>query len=56
MIDLIWKKHGLDLRLSLYECLPTGDCAGFIEVVTKSEALANIQKSHAGGGFKVCGN
>jgi len=51
VIDRVWKKHGLDLRLSLYECLPTGDCAGFIEVVPKAEALATIQKTHAGGGI-----
>tara|TARA_R110002050_G_scaffold122876_1_gene241443 strand:- start:576 stop:1421 length:846 start_codon:yes stop_codon:yes gene_type:complete len=51
VIDRLWKKHGLDLRLSLYECLPTGDCAGFIEVVSRAEALATIQKTHAGGGI-----
>ncbi len=51
VIDSIWKKNGLDLRLSLYECLPTAECAGFIEVVPRSEALATIQKTHAGGGI-----
>jgi len=52
VIDMIWKRHGLDLRLSLYEVRSTGDCAGLIEVVTQSEALATIQKTHAGGGLK----
>lgn len=44
IMDNIWQQAGLDLRLLPYGCLSTGMRLGFIEVVRKSETIANIQK------------
>ncbi|XP_066475481.1 phosphatidylinositol 4,5-bisphosphate 3-kinase catalytic subunit beta isoform [Tiliqua scincoides] len=43
LMDLLWKEAGLDLRMSPYGCLATGDHSGLIEVVSKSETIADIQ-------------
>lgn len=43
LMDLLWKEAGLDLRISPYGCLATGDHSGLIEVVSKSETIADIQ-------------
>ncbi|KAJ6669307.1 hypothetical protein lerEdw1_008116 [Lerista edwardsae] len=43
LMDLLWKEAGLDLRLSAYGCLATGDHSGLIEVVSTSETIADIQ-------------
>jgi phosphatidylinositol-4,5-bisphosphate 3-kinase len=39
-----WKKEGLNLELSPYGCIATGDEQGMIEVVLNSETMANITK------------
>ena len=44
IMDNIWQQEGLDLRLLPYGCLSTGHRIGFIEIVRKSETIANIQK------------
>lgn len=44
-----WEREGLDLRLSPYGCVATGDELGFIEVVLNSDTTANITKNYAGG-------
>ena len=44
-----WEREGLDLRLSPYGCVATGDELGFIEVVLNSDTTANITKKYAGG-------
>ena len=44
-----WEREGLDLRLSPYGCVATGDELGFIEVVLNSDTTANITKTYAGG-------
>ncbi|KAJ7324908.1 hypothetical protein JRQ81_017928 [Phrynocephalus forsythii] len=43
LMDLLWKEAGLDLRMLPYGCLATGDLSGLIEVVSKSETIADIQ-------------
>lgn len=44
IMDNIWQQEGLDLRLLPYGCLSTGNRVGFIEIVRKSNTIANIQK------------
>ncbi|XP_062889212.1 phosphatidylinositol 4,5-bisphosphate 3-kinase catalytic subunit delta isoform [Mobula hypostoma] len=43
LMDVLWKKQGLDYRMIPYACLSTGDKTGVIEVVPHSETIANIQ-------------
>jgi phosphatidylinositol-4,5-bisphosphate 3-kinase len=50
VMDTIWKNHGLDLRMSLYEALPTGDKEGYIEVVPEATTLTGMQKDFGGPG------
>lgn len=52
IMDRLWKKHGLDLHMTLYGCTATGEAAGFIEVVPDCETTASIQKK-AGGASAV---
>uniref|UniRef100_A0A7S0JDC0 phosphatidylinositol 3-kinase n=1 Tax=Calcidiscus leptoporus TaxID=127549 RepID=A0A7S0JDC0_9EUKA len=44
-----WERAGLDLRLSPYSCVATGDEIGFIEIVLNSDTTANISKKYGGG-------
>jgi phosphatidylinositol-4,5-bisphosphate 3-kinase len=44
-----WEREGLDLRLSPYGCVATGDEKGFIEIVLNSDTTANITKRYSGG-------
>ena len=44
----MWKKEGLDLNLTPYGCIATGEEMGMIEVVLESETTANIQKAYGG--------
>ncbi|NXE10361.1 PK3CD kinase, partial [Lophotis ruficrista] len=43
LMDILWKQEGLDLRMTPYGCLSTGDKTGLIEVVMHSDTIANIQ-------------
>ncbi|XP_043849054.1 phosphatidylinositol 4,5-bisphosphate 3-kinase catalytic subunit delta isoform [Dromiciops gliroides] len=43
LMDVLWKQEGLDLRMTPYGCLSTGDRTGLIEVVSHSDTIANIQ-------------
>lgn len=54
IMDRLWKREGLDLKMSLYKCLPTGPAMGMIEVVPEAETTARIQKEAGGimGAFK----
>lgn len=47
-MDSIWKEAGLELQMSIYGCVATGDSCGLIEVVSDSQTTAKIQKE-AGG-------
>jgi phosphatidylinositol-4,5-bisphosphate 3-kinase len=48
LMDNLWKMEGLNLELSPYGCIATGDEEGMIEVVLNANTMANITKS-AGG-------
>ncbi|XP_014479292.1 PREDICTED: phosphatidylinositol 4,5-bisphosphate 3-kinase catalytic subunit delta isoform [Dinoponera quadriceps] len=44
IMDKLWKKEGLDLRMNPYGCISTESRVGMIEVVLNAETIANIQK------------
>ncbi|XP_058790627.1 phosphatidylinositol 4,5-bisphosphate 3-kinase catalytic subunit delta isoform [Phymastichus coffea] len=44
IMDKLWKKEGLDLRMNPYGCISTDNRVGLIEVVLNAETIANIQK------------
>jgi len=48
IMDKLWKKEGLDLKLSPYGCIATGDEIGFIEIVLNSTTTANISQKFYG--------
>jgi len=48
LMDKLWCSNGLNLELSPYRCIATGNEEGMIEVVLNSETMANITKN-AGG-------
>ncbi|XP_035243684.1 phosphatidylinositol 4,5-bisphosphate 3-kinase catalytic subunit delta isoform [Anguilla anguilla] len=45
LMEVLWKKEGLDLRMIPYGCLSTGNKTGLIEVVKNSDTIANIQRN-----------
>uniref|UniRef100_A0A3P9A3E6 phosphatidylinositol-4,5-bisphosphate 3-kinase n=1 Tax=Esox lucius TaxID=8010 RepID=A0A3P9A3E6_ESOLU len=47
LMENLWKKEGLDLRMIPYGCLSTGNKTGLIEVVKNSETIANIQRNNS---------
>ncbi|XP_057683450.1 phosphatidylinositol 4,5-bisphosphate 3-kinase catalytic subunit delta isoform isoform X2 [Corythoichthys intestinalis] len=47
LMENLWKKEGLDLRMIPYGCLSTGNKMGFIEVVKNSDTIANIQRNNS---------
>jgi len=48
IMDKLWKMEGLDLRLSAYGCISTGNDIGMIEIVINADTTAHISKM-AGG-------
>jgi phosphatidylinositol kinase/protein kinase (PI-3 family) len=48
LMDKFWKQEGLNLELSPYGCIATGNDEGMIEVVLGADTMANITKN-AGG-------
>lgn len=44
IMDRLWKKEKLDLRMSPYKCISMEHRIGMIEVVLNAETIANIQK------------
>lgn len=53
LMDKIWVRAGLDLRLITYQVLATGEEQGMVEVVTESATLRQIQTEHGlTGSFK----
>eukprot|EP00029_Vermamoeba_vermiformis_P008360 TRINITY_DN3889_c0_g1_i1.p1 TRINITY_DN3889_c0_g1~~TRINITY_DN3889_c0_g1_i1.p1 ORF type:complete len:1634 (-),score=443.27 TRINITY_DN3889_c0_g1_i1:6-4907(-) len=52
LMDQMWLNEGLDLKMSPYHCVETGNETGMIEVVLNAETTAGIQKQY-GGGFKA---
>uniref|UniRef100_A0A8C9WF21 phosphatidylinositol-4,5-bisphosphate 3-kinase n=1 Tax=Scleropages formosus TaxID=113540 RepID=A0A8C9WF21_SCLFO len=47
LMEILWKKEGLDLRMIPYGCLSTGNKTGLIEVVKNSDTIANIQRNNS---------
>lgn len=52
LMDNMWLKEGLDLKMVHYRCVSTGPEVGWIEVVENSATCADIQKK-AGGVSEV---
>jgi hypothetical protein len=42
IMDNIWRREGLDLKMIPYTCVSTGDEIGMLEIVTSSNTIANI--------------
>uniref|UniRef100_A0A8D3DUP7 phosphatidylinositol-4,5-bisphosphate 3-kinase n=1 Tax=Scophthalmus maximus TaxID=52904 RepID=A0A8D3DUP7_SCOMX len=47
LMETLWKREGLDLRMIPYGCLSTGNKMGLIEVVENSDTIANIQRNNS---------
>ncbi|KAF4532859.1 hypothetical protein B566_EDAN001462 [Ephemera danica] len=43
IMDKLWLKEGLDLKMLTFACVPTGHKRGMIEMVTNAETLRKIQ-------------
>lgn len=52
-VDALWIKNGLDLRMSPYRCVSTGNELGMLEIVTAANTIANIQKGSGGYAGKI---
>lgn len=53
IMDRLWLRQGLDLKIITFSCLATGPKRGIIELVTESETLRKIQVSYGlTGSFK----
>uniref|UniRef100_A0A1Y1L4Z2 Uncharacterized protein n=1 Tax=Photinus pyralis TaxID=7054 RepID=A0A1Y1L4Z2_PHOPY len=53
IMDKMWLRQGLDLKMVTFLCIPTGNKRGMIEMVTKAETLRKIQVEHGlTGSFK----
>ncbi|KCV71632.1 hypothetical protein H696_01050 [Fonticula alba] len=48
LMDKMWKRHGLDLRMLPYGCISLGDQVGMIEVVLNAETVSDIQFMYGG--------
>ncbi len=47
-LNRVWQLDGLDMRMTLYDVLPTGAARGFIQVVPNTKTTAELQQA-AGG-------
>ena len=45
IMDKLWLKDGLDMRIVTFKCVPTGNKQGLVEMVTDSKTLREIQIS-----------
>lgn len=53
VMDKLWKQAGLDMCMSPYGCISTGDEIGMLEIVLNSATLANIvASSRSESGYK----
>lgn len=43
LMDKMWLKEGLDLKMVTFQCIPTGDKKGIIEMITNADTLRMIQ-------------
>ncbi|XP_028968008.1 phosphatidylinositol 4-phosphate 3-kinase C2 domain-containing subunit alpha [Galendromus occidentalis] len=46
IMDKLWLKEGLDLRIITFECVATGKNEGMVEVVSEAETLRKIQTEY----------
>ena len=54
VMNKLWLNDGLDLRMMLYDVLPTGPMSGLIEIVPNSSTFREIHIKHGlTGSFKV---
>jgi phosphatidylinositol-4-phosphate 3-kinase len=53
VMDKLWLKDGLDMKMITFKCVPTGDKQGLVEMVTEAKTLKEIQVS---GGRGVTGS
>lgn len=53
LMENLWKKEDLDLRMIPYGCLSTGNKMGLIEVVKSSDTIANIQQNNSNSAGKT---
>ena len=42
VMNMQWQKEGLDMKMSLYDCISTGDERGLLQVVLKASTLGSI--------------
>ena len=50
-MDRLWHAEGLDLCMSAYRCVATGDGVGMLEIVGNAMTLAAIVSKSVGRGF-----
>jgi phosphatidylinositol-4,5-bisphosphate 3-kinase len=50
-MDRLWRAEGLDLCISPYRCVATGDGVGMLEIVRNASTLASIVSGSVPGGF-----
>ena len=48
LMDNVWKDSGLDLHMIPYGCVATGEGVGMIEIVLKSDTIANLTRKDGG--------
>ena len=48
-MDSMWKDAGIDMHMSIYGCISTGDRTGMIQVVGNAATLASIVAGSSGG-------
>ena len=53
VMDKLWLKEGLDMKMITFGCVPTGDRQGLVEMVTEAKTLKDIEVS---GGRGVMGS
>ena len=45
VMDKLWLKENLDLKMVTFSCVPTGDRQGMLEMITEAKTLREIQAS-----------
>lgn len=50
IMDLLWKKDGMDMKMSPYKCVSTGYMAGMLEIVLDSATIAHVVELSIGEG------
>ena len=43
LMDKLWLREGLDLKMVTFACVPTGHRHGMVELVTEAKTLREIQ-------------